>query len=129
MLQKTLALAALLLISPGASANDGKETKQRTRASWTGYLMDASCAWERKETESDLGQKHTRKCLEMPACDRSGFGLLTDDNQFLAFDKNGNRKVRVLLQQTKQNDRLRVTVIGTRASDELHVQKIELMRR
>lgn len=123
MLRRISILVALFLISLPASAGDRKEAK---RTSWTGYLIDVACAIERKDAESDLGEKHTKKCMEMPPCDHSGFGLLTDGNEFLPFDENGNRKVRALLQQTKQSDRLRVVVRGTRAKDVLQARKIEL---
>ena len=123
MIRKTFIFVVLFLVSLSASAGDGRAAK---RTVWTGYLIDVACAIERKDTESDLGEKHTRKCMEMPPCDRSGFGLLTDDNEFLPFDENGNRKVRALLQQTKQSDRLRVIVRGTLLKDVLQAQKIEL---
>jgi hypothetical protein len=96
--------------------------------SWTGYLIDLTCARERKEQETDLGEKHTKKCMQMPDCDRSGFGLLTDKSELLVFDEEGNRKVRVLLQQTKQENHLRAVVRGTKSNDVLKVSRIELQK-
>lgn len=96
--------------------------------SWSGYLIDLACARERKDEEPDLGQKHTKKCMQMPACDRSGFGLLTDANDLLPFDENGNTKVRALLQQTNQTGHLRVVVQGTKTNDVLQVTKILLKK-
>jgi len=122
-------IPSLLLLSLSLSAADGKQTKQGPRTWWNGYLIDAACARERKATETDLGQKHTRKCMEMPACEHSGFGLLTDDNEFLPFDESGNRKVRALLERTNQNDRLRVIVHGTKLNDVLKARKIELRKQ
>ena len=97
--------------------------------SWKGYLIDLACARERMQAESDLGQRHTRKCMQMPACDRSGFGLLTDSNELITFDERGNEKVRALLQQTTQSSSLRVTVHGAISQDVLRVRKIELKKR
>jgi len=129
MFARTLILSVVVVISLSASAADGKQAKQGPRTRWDGYLIDVACARERKATETDLGKKHTRKCMEMPACERSGFGLLTDDNQFLPFDESGNRKVRALLERTNQNDRLHAIVHGTKFNDVLKAQKIELRRQ
>ncbi|HEY6971183.1 MAG TPA: hypothetical protein VJA94_18380 [Candidatus Angelobacter sp.] len=96
--------------------------------SWSGYLIDLACARERKDDEPDLGPKHTKKCMQMPACDRSGFGLLTDANDLLPFDENGNIRVRALLQQTNQTGHLRVVVQGTKTNDVLQVTKIQLKK-
>ena len=129
MFLRTSILFLLLVVSLSASAVDRKQAKQGARTRWNGYLIDVACARERKATETDLGQKHTRKCMEMPACERGGFGLLTDDNQFLSFDESGNRKVRALLERTNQSDRLRVIVYGTKLNDVLQAQKIELRKQ
>src|SRR5215469_14447140 len=129
MFARTLILSVVVVISLSASAADGKQAKQGPRTRWDGYLIDVACARERKATETDLGQKHTRKCMEMPACERGGFGLLTDDNQFLPFDENGNRKVRALLERTNQNDSLRVIVYGSKLNDVLQARKIELRKQ
>ena len=96
--------------------------------SWSGYLIDLACARERKDAEPDLGPTHTKRCMQMPACDRSGFGLLTDANDLLPFDENGNTKVRALLQQTNQTGHLRVVVQGTKTNDVLQVTKIQLKK-
>jgi hypothetical protein len=93
---------------------------------WAGYLIDITCARERKETEPDLGQKHTRKCLQMPACDRSGFGLLTDSNELLRFDETGNGKVRALVTKTNRKSNLRVIVQGIVENGILKIKHIEL---
>ena len=129
MFVRTLIVSAFLVISLSAPAADENQPKQGPRTRWDGYLIDVACARERKATETDLGKKHTRKCMEMPACERSGFGLLTDDNQFLPFDEKGNRKVRALLEHTNQNDRLRAIVYGTKFNDMLQARKIELRKR
>jgi len=64
----------------------------------------------------------------MPACNRSGFGLLTDANELLPFDENGNTKVRALLQQINQSGDLRAVVQGTKSNDILQVKRIELKK-
>ena len=115
----------ILLLTPGWSVGQAKESRPTT---FRGYLIDLACARERKEEEADLGQKHTRKCMGMPICDRSGFGILMDANELLRFDEDGNRKVRALLARTSQDNNLRVVVHGKKTSDVLEVKKIELAR-
>ena len=129
MFLRTFISCLLLVTSLSASASDGKQAKHGPRTRWDGYLIDVACAAERKATETDLGERHTRKCMEMPACERSGFGLLTDDNQFFPFDEDGNRKARALLDHTDQNERLRVVVYGAKFKDVLQAQRIELRKR
>jgi hypothetical protein len=116
----------LIVLCSGAGLSEGGNA---ARNSWTGYLIDLTCARERKSEEKDLGEKHTRKCMEMPSCYGSGFGLLTRTNSLLIFDEAGNQKVRALLRQKTQNSGLWVLVHGTRSKDVLRVQQIELKRR
>jgi len=123
-----LMLAFLFLLSNHGPGVLAKEPKPASGA-FSGFLMDIACARERMEKEADLGEKHTRKCLEMPVCNHSGFGLLTDTNELLPFDENGNLKVRMLLERTDQTENLRAVVQGTRRNDVLLVRKIELRKR
>jgi hypothetical protein len=91
---------------------------------WSGHLIDISCAVERGPAEPDLGKKHTRRCLQMPSCDQSGFGLLLDGRQLLHFDDPGNQMTRKLISRTSQKDDLRVVVYGIKVNDLLQVKKI-----
>ena len=45
-----------------------------------GYLVDLACAKEegRKRTSA---AKHTKGCLQMDDCEKSGYGVLTDDKK------------------------------------------------
>ena len=120
--------AALILFCLAGSSGFGKGAKPAS-PSWTGYLIDLTCARERKAEEKDLGLKHTKKCMQMPDCDRSGFGLLTATNDVLIFDEESNQKVRALLQQSTQRADLQVVVQGTKANDTLHIKSIRLKLR
>jgi hypothetical protein len=122
-----VAFAALflcpLLITYSATA------QKATSSRWTGYLLDVACARDRKDKEPLLGEHHTRKCLQMPACDRSGFGILTDTNELLRFDEDGNRRVRRLLRHTRKENKLRCVAWGSRSNDILQLNQIELIGR
>lgn len=91
-----------------------------------GYLIDLLCAQERTK-ESDFGQKHTLKCLKMPVCDRSGFGILLDDNQLFRFEQSGNQKVRRLIQNASKISKIRIRVSGTLSGDALILNKIDFI--
>jgi uncharacterized protein YrzB (UPF0473 family) len=39
----------------------------------------------------------------MPSCNDSGYGVLTEDKQFIRFDEGGNQKVRKLLAETDKD--------------------------
>jgi hypothetical protein len=48
----------------------------------------------------------------MPPCQKSGYGVVTADGKFLAFDDFGNAKAFETLQASKQKDNLKVSVTG-----------------
>jgi hypothetical protein len=98
----------------------------RPTASWSGYLMDLACGRDRRDKDPDLGPNHTRKCLQMPTCDQSGFGLLTDTNELVPFDENGNRQVRALLAKTSRRSNFRILGRGTKSDHMLRVDQIKL---
>jgi hypothetical protein len=55
-----------------------------------GHLVDMVCVKEEAARLPELGPRHTRKCLQMPACRESGYGLLLPSNEVLRFDQRGN---------------------------------------
>jgi hypothetical protein len=123
-----LTFTLLFLFSLMPSTSVAREPRS-TSTSWTGYLIDLTCARERKDKEADLGQSHTKRCMEMPACAHSGYGLLTGANELLPFDENGNRLVRLLLQRINQKNDLRVIIQGIRSGDSLQVKRLVLKKR
>jgi hypothetical protein len=117
-----LLLSSLLLVLPFAVAQTSHSIAR------TGYLIDISCAVERRKQEPDLGAKHTKKCLQMPACDRSGFGILVDTtNDLLTFDEDGNRQVRALIAKTNRQADFRITIVGLKDADRIHIKKLKLL--
>jgi hypothetical protein len=121
-----LLIVITFILGIGVREAAGTQAGSATPQSWSGYLLDGECARERKATETDLGRKHTTQCLQMPACERSGYGLLTGSNEYLRFDENGNRKVRELIGKAGIQSNWRVVVQGKRADDILKVQKIKV---
>lgn len=123
LLLRIASLAALFMV---ASTGFAKEPPRQTATRWEGYLIDIACGLERKNSEPDLGVKHTKKCLMMPACDRSGFGLLTDDNELWRFNEEGNRKVRLLIMKLNRHANLRIIVQGAKSGDVIEVRRVSL---
>src|SRR5436309_9834614 len=81
----------LSLLAPDAWGAE-RGSKMGTQESVRGYLVDTVCVKEEAAQLSQLGVKHTKKCLEMPACRQSGYALLlrSHNNDVLHFDKRGN---------------------------------------
>ena len=88
-----------------------------------GTLFDKMCS-----TQGVAGAKdHTRECALMPPCQASGYGVLTADGKFLAFDAAGNTKAIAALKGSKQKDDLKVTVTGDVKGETVTVTSIKLM--
>jgi hypothetical protein len=117
-----LALATVVLLTSVSFA--GSHGKKKTL---NGYLVDISCATERASELGTLGVVHTRQCLQMPDCQRSGYGLLTDDKKILRFDAAGNDQVKQLIASTDQPKDFRITVSGRVQKDQIEVSKLTLL--
>jgi hypothetical protein len=68
---------------------------------------------------------HTRACALK--CSASGFGIVTQDKQFLKFDAEGNAKITEALKASDKKDHLRVDVTGDVQGDTLKVTSIKLI--
>ncbi len=114
-------LVAGLLLPALMLARDKNKVKLR------GYLIDLVCAAERANEGPSLGLKHTKRCLQMPECDRSGFALLTDENEVLKFDEQGNEKARRLIGSRQKEKSWRIIVAGSRKEGLLTVSRLDLV--
>jgi hypothetical protein len=90
-----------------------------------GYLVDLSCASEEGQ-KPEFGIKHSKACLQMPDCEQSGYGVLTDDKKVIRFDKAGNEQARKFIASTPKHDDIKVMVTGAVSGDHMTVSKIEL---
>ena len=101
-----------------------------------GVLIDKECS-SKAETRIAPGPRleggiivaytHTRQCSLMPACQKSGYGVFTYDNKFLAFDEAGNRKALDALKASKKEDDLKVEVTGEIQNDTIKVTSLKLL--
>jgi hypothetical protein len=74
-----------------------------------------------------VAEAHTRECALMPACQKSGYGVFTYDNKFLAFDEAGNRKALEALKASKKEDDLKIEVTGEIQNDTIKVTSLKLL--
>ena len=129
-------LAAVVVLGGftlSAASNAGASTTVQ------GVLIDKECSL-RAETRivSDphphleggmlWAYTHTRQCLLMPACRRSGYGVFTyETTKYLNFDAAGNQKALALIEATKKPEDMRVEVTGEIQGDKMKVNALKLL--
>ncbi len=91
-----------------------------------GYLVDIACADEEGQ-KPGFGAKHTKDCLLMAECIRSGYGVLTDDKKVIKFDKAGNAQAKKFIDTLKKEKDIKVGVTGTVTGETMTVSKIDLL--
>jgi len=90
-----------------------------------GHLVDRACAAE-EGPQAGFGANHSKGCLQMPPCSKSGYAVLTEDKKVIKFDDKGNEQAKKFIEGlTKQKD-IKVTVTGDLNNDSITVSKIEL---
>jgi hypothetical protein len=119
MKKLALILLALILLATVAIGAFAADTTVK------GYLVDRACA-ATDGNEAGFGAKHTKECLQMPDCEKSGYAVLTEDKKVIVFDKNGNAQAKKFIAALTKKKDVRVTVTGTVNGDQITVSKIEL---
>lgn len=84
-------------------------------------VVDVNCS----KKVAAAPDSHTRDCALK--CAASGFGIVTQDHQFLKFDAAGNKKIVEALKVSNKKDHLRVNVKGDVQGDTLKVTSIKLL--
>lgn len=84
-------------------------------------VVDVNCS-AKAAADAD---SHTRACALK--CAASGFGIVTNDKQFVKFDAGGNAKITEALKASDKKDHLRVDVTGDLQGDTLKVSSIKLL--
>jgi hypothetical protein len=110
---------ALVLITAAALSAFAAETKVQ------GYLVDLACASEEGQ-KPGFGAKHSKMCLQMPECVKSGYGVLTDDKKVIKFDAASNAKAKQFIAGMNKDKDIKVNVTGTVNGERMTVSKIEL---
>ena len=111
--------ATALCVQSGTHVPSRRETVK-------GYLVDMVCVKAQSANLKELGPNHTRMCLEMPVCGKSGYAVLLPSNEVLAFDEQGNQLVRKLVSSTHRAQNFLIKVVGERKPDQFKLDHIEL---
>jgi len=75
-----------------------------------------------------VAEAHTRECLLMPECQKSGYGVYTSDNKFLKFDEAGNRKALAAIKAASAKlDDFEVEVTGEVKGDTIKVLTLKIL--
>jgi hypothetical protein len=75
-----------------------------------------------------VAEAHTRECLMMPECEKSGYGVYTSDNKFLKFDEAGNRKALAAIKASNKLDDFEVEVTGEVKGDTIRVASLKVLQ-
>jgi hypothetical protein len=90
-----------------------------------GYLVDRACVGE-EGSQAGFGAGHSKGCLQMPACAKSGYAVLTDDKKVIKFDAKGNEQAKKFIESLTKLKDIKVAVTGDLNDDSITVSKIEL---
>lgn len=91
-----------------------------------GILMDKMCSASAVKQGQSFATAHDTKCALEPDCQKTGYGVFTADNKFIALDAAGNAKAVAALKATKKTDNLKVTVDGEVTGDTIKVASLKL---
>jgi hypothetical protein len=113
----SLAVVAVALAAVFAFAQEGEKKSVKV----TGYVVDNMCA-EMHGSEAEA-KNHPNACALMPACEKSGFAVVSGDKTY-KLDEQGNKLAAEALKAAKAKKGLKVDVEGTLEGDTLHVAKL-----
>lgn len=115
----------LLILCFGGLVGLIAPTDARENSKWRGYLIDRLCMKTVKDDPkpADFIHHHTKSCLLMPACKKSGYTLYTDGN-WLMLDEKGNRSAIEVIKASKRESEFLVEVEGRKNKDSIKVSKI-----
>ncbi len=121
-----IAWCAVGFLAVARSADLGPKTRPQELV--RGYLVDTVCVKEEAAQLADLGSKHTKKCLQMPACRESGYALLLPSkNDVLHFDKRGNDLAAKLVNEHRLESGWLLRATGRRTGDQFAVATLEIV--
>lgn len=125
---KRILLAALVLsCSLSLTAADNKPAGEEKTIS--GHLVDLSCAaLNSARPDPKFGATHDKDCLQMEACAKTGYGVLTSDNKVIRFDSKGNEQAKKFIQMTNKDKDWKITVSGPVQGNTIAVNSLMLQK-
>ncbi|HXE90976.1 MAG TPA: hypothetical protein VNK82_08450 [Terriglobales bacterium] len=119
MKRVVLSLAVVALAATIALAGGKKQTL-------SGHLVDIACSNEHAPEGEAFGAKHSKECLLMSDCVKSGYAVLTADKQVIKFDAKGNEEAKKQLAGLAKEKDIRVSVTGTVEGDSIQVASLKV---
>src|SRR6185436_19971110 len=92
----------------------------------SGYLVDKACSADYVKKGYASAKGHDVGCATMDDCAKSGYGVLTSDGKFIAFDAGGNKRAAAALKGTAKKTDLLVTVTGDASGDSIKVATLKM---
>jgi hypothetical protein len=91
---------------------------------FNGIVLDVMCQSGFETYTKAKG--HTKACSLMPPCVASGFGVVTEDDKFLKFDAEGNKKAEAAIKASDKTTDVRVVVDGKLDGDVIAVTDVKI---
>jgi hypothetical protein len=117
-------IAILALILANTCMADSSKSAKKVKLK--GHMVDVSCSIEQKDDLEYMRNAHSKGCFQMPACEKSGYAILTADDKVIRFDPKGNEIAKQLIQSANKDKDWRITVRGKSDGELISVSKIEL---
>jgi hypothetical protein len=100
-----------------------------------GVIMDTHCAPQAEVRVLSTGitggmvvaEAHERECLLKAECEKSGYGIFTRDQKFLAFDREGSQKALAAIRASKRLVDFEAEVTGEVTGDTIKVRSLKLL--
>ncbi len=93
---------------------------------YSGVLMDVACGAKTPKNADPAARAkgHTKSCALMESCVKSGYGVFVD-GKFLKFDAKGNTMAKSLLDASKKDKDIEVSVTGNLDGDTIKVSDLK----
>ncbi len=120
MKRALVVLVSLVVLLAGTALGQGKQQKV------SGYLVDIMCSSEHASEGEAFGAKHSKECLQMADCEKSGYAVLTADKKVIKFDARGNEEAKKAIAATTKEKDIKVTVSGVVSGDTIAVASLQI---
>ena len=123
-----LCLLAVVLLFGWGHSLQAKDV-QGKKVHLHGTLIDNLCWNDRTEDAGKLLREHSKACLQMPDCVRSGYAIVTPDGKVYKMDPASNQSTTQWIAATLHDANWQVDVKGRVQPDGmLDVSKIQLQK-
>ncbi len=127
--KKHIVVAVLIAVCILCAGNLSFAFTHGKRVHVRGHLIDVSC-WSDSDHKDDqkLLREHTKNCLQMPDCIKSGYVIVTAQGKVYTLDAASNASTTAWIEATKHDDNWLVDVKGHLRDGKLNIKKIQLAR-